>query len=180
MAEHLTQKQLATRLDLDVRQIRNLEKQGLPRDPDGRYPYPAAFRWYLQQKLAGEREKQDAGDRRLRDAEIRQAEARAAIHEHTLREKERETLRVQFAVDTIGEFWSIFRSTLQSLEGRLATVLPGALTPADVRTRAKPLLDAALAATHEASVQAIALLRDESDDAGPSPDADVSDADERD
>lgn len=170
MLERLTQQQLAARLDLDVRQIRNLEKQGLPRDPDGRYPYPAAFRWYLKQKLEAERAKLDTGSVRLQNAEIRDAEARAAIREHTLREKERTMIRLQFAVEVIGEFQSIFRSTIQSLEGRLAAVMAGASTPVEVRARAHPLLDASLSTTHEAALHAIAQLRDadaESDDPEP-------------
>lgn len=54
MAELLIQRQLAEMLDLDPRQIRNLEKVGLPTSKvkgEKRYPWPKCLHWYLAHKV---------------------------------------------------------------------------------------------------------------------------------
>lgn len=48
--EYLTQKDLSTRLSISTRQIRNLHDEGIPREKNGRYPWPEARDWYIQFK----------------------------------------------------------------------------------------------------------------------------------
>ena len=85
--EKLTQKGAAERLDLDVRQIRNLEKKpGFPitwKRDEKTYPWPEVLHWYLAFKADAANAK-FAGPVRLLQAEIRDKEARAAKTELAL------------------------------------------------------------------------------------------------
>lgn len=83
--EWITQKELAERLDLTVRQVRNLGDHGLPRREDGRYPWPDAQKWYIRFK---QQEKvQRANVERPNDAE-RAARTRKLTAEAIARELE--------------------------------------------------------------------------------------------
>lgn len=87
--EVLSQKQLAARLDLDPRQIRNLSKRGMPTryltesGAERGYPWPACFHWYVAFKLEAETQKFSA-PQRLQAAQIRDLEAKAAKSEMAL------------------------------------------------------------------------------------------------
>lgn len=87
--EVLAQKELAARLDLDPRQIRNLEKKGMPRTylrEDGEergYPWPACLHWYVRFKIEAETQKLTV-PQRLQAAQIRDLEAKAAKSELAL------------------------------------------------------------------------------------------------
>jgi hypothetical protein len=85
--ETLTQKALAERLDLDVRQIRNLEKKpGFPvawKRDEKTYPWPEVLHWYLNFKAESANAK-FTGPARLAAAQIREMEARAAKQELAL------------------------------------------------------------------------------------------------
>lgn len=85
--EQLSQKVLAQRLDIDVRQIRNLEKKpGFPvtwKRDDKTYPWPEVLHWYVNFKLESASAK-FTGPQRLQSAMIRDMEARAAKTELAL------------------------------------------------------------------------------------------------
>lgn len=87
--EILSQKQLAARLDLDPRQVRNLVKRGMPATylretgSERGYPWPACFHWYVQFKVDVETAK-FSQPARLLAAQVREVEARAAKREHEL------------------------------------------------------------------------------------------------
>jgi phage terminase Nu1 subunit (DNA packaging protein) len=97
--EVLNQKQLAARLDLDPRQIRNLTKQGMPTTylresgTERGYVWPACFHWYLRFKLEAETAKFSA-PARLQAAQIREMEARAAKRELELAQAHEQLLPV--------------------------------------------------------------------------------------
>jgi phage terminase Nu1 subunit (DNA packaging protein) len=87
--EVLAQKELAARLDLDPRQIRNLEKKGLPRTyfreegEERGYPWPACLHWYVAFKIETETQKLST-PQRFQAAQIRELEAKAAKAELSL------------------------------------------------------------------------------------------------
>ncbi len=87
--EVLAQKELAARLDLDPRQIRNLEKKGMPRTylreegEERGYPWPACLHWYVRFKIEAETQKLTV-PQRLQAAQIRDLEAKAAKSELAL------------------------------------------------------------------------------------------------
>lgn len=87
--EILNQKELAARLDLDPRQIRNLSKRGMPTTYLGEsgeergYAWPACLHWYLRFKVDAETQKFTT-PQRLQAAQIRDLEAKAAKSEMAL------------------------------------------------------------------------------------------------
>lgn len=99
--EILNQKQLAARLDLDPRQVRNLSKKGMPTTylretgTERGYPWPACMHWYVQFKIEAETAKFSA-PARLQAAQIREMEARAAKRELELEEAHGRVLPVEW------------------------------------------------------------------------------------
>lgn len=95
--EVLSQKELAARLDLDPRQIRNLSKRGMPTTYLGEtgeergYPWPACLHWYLRFKVEAETQKFTT-PQRLQAAQIRDLEAKAAKSEMALAQMRGELL----------------------------------------------------------------------------------------
>lgn len=95
--EVLAQKELAARLDLDPRQIRNLSKRGMPTTYLGEsgeergYPWPACLHWYVAFKIEAETQKFSA-PQRLQAAQIRDLEAKAARSEMQLAQLRGEVL----------------------------------------------------------------------------------------
>lgn len=95
--EILNQKELAARLDLDPRQIRNLTKRGMPTTYLGEsgeergYAWPACLHWYLRFKVEAETQKFSA-PQRLQAAQIRDLEAKAAKSEMALAQMRGELL----------------------------------------------------------------------------------------
>ncbi len=95
--EVLNQKELAARLDLDPRQIRNLSKRGMPTTYLGEtgeergYPWPACLHWYLRFKVDAETQKFTT-PQRLQAAQIRDLEAKAAKSEMALSQMRGELL----------------------------------------------------------------------------------------
>lgn len=172
MSERLRQKDVARRLDLDVRQIRNLRKLGLPvkQDPQGDYyPWPECLHWYIERKREEERAR--TGDKRLHLAQLSEAEGRAELKQLELEERRRALIRADLALEVLSDFCALFRSTVQSFEGRLAPVLPGVQTPAEVRSRIKPVIDAALESVQESAVRLAQAIADQEDDEEEAEDA---------
>lgn len=87
--EVLAQKELAARLDLDPRQIRNLVKRGMPTSYLGEsgmergYPWPACLHWYVRFKVETETQRLST-PQRMQAAQIRDLEAKAAKSELAL------------------------------------------------------------------------------------------------
>ncbi len=87
--EVLAQKELAARLDLDPRQIRNLSKRGMPTTYLGEsgmergYPWPACLHWYVRFKVEAETQRLST-PQRMQAAQIRDLEAKAAKSELAL------------------------------------------------------------------------------------------------
>lgn len=82
MSEHLLQKDVAIRLGVLPRQIRNLREQGMPFDAASkRFPWPECLQWYITHKTEAEVERRMPKERteldqreqlaRIRIAEIR-------------------------------------------------------------------------------------------------------------
>jgi hypothetical protein len=95
MAEHIIQKDLATRLGLDVRQIRRLEDAGMPtRVRKGRkdYPWPGSLHWYLDWKVQSELARRAPGEKS--DLETRELAAKVRLAEIKVAEAEGKTIPV--------------------------------------------------------------------------------------
>lgn len=165
MAEALTQKDVARRLDLDVRQIRNLVKQGLPTTTDDppRYPWPACLHWYVERKISTARE-QFTTTARLDAARLRAEEAKADTLELSLAEKRAGLVPMRFLERQVATLFEIVRSDLTSLPARLAPDLLNVASELEVRQRLEGPIDAALVRLRDAVLRSPVDDDDDLDD----------------
>ena len=130
--EKLTQKALAERLDLDVRQIRNLEKKpGFPvtwKRDEKTYPWPEVLHWYLAFKADAANAK-FAGPARLLAAEIRDKEARAAKTELGLARERGELIERGTVRRERQQAWRVIRNINSTRASRWLTELEGLSGP---------------------------------------------------
>lgn len=130
--EKLTQKVLAQRLDVDVRQIRNLEKK--PNFPvlwekdEKSYPWPEVFHWYVNFKTETASAK-FTGPQRVLAAQIRDMEARAAKTELALAQARREVLERATVRRERQQAWGVLRNVNTTRAARWQPELEGLTGP---------------------------------------------------
>lgn len=178
MAELLTQQAIAELLDLDTRQIRNLQKQGLPmRRVKGapRYPWPAGLQWYLAHKV--ELATKRAGPKALEEATLRKLEAQARLHEIDVEKAEGTLVTLDYAQAQLEAVLQRVRAKLLNFASRNAPQFVGIRGTAEAQAK-----------LHEAIVDVMSALAEigedpeldpedeEEDDEGAEPDAPASSA----
>lgn len=95
-AEELTQKELALRLGITTRAVRDLHAHGIPRLPNGKYPWPDARHWYVRFKQdERERRKGSGEELDLRRELARKTAAQADEAELRLAERRRELIHIR-------------------------------------------------------------------------------------
>lgn len=94
--ELLTQKDLATRLGITPRAVRDLHAHGIPRRKTGKYPWPDARHWYIKFKQdERERRRGETEDLDLRREQARKTAAQADEAELRLAERRREMIHIR-------------------------------------------------------------------------------------
>lgn len=130
--ERLTQKELAARLDLDPRQIRNLDKKpGFPtvwEEDEKRYPWPEVLHWYVRFKLDSGTAKL-TGPVRLQQAQIRDLEAKAAKSELALSQMRGDLLERDLVRRERRAAFERIRNLNQTRASRWAPLLDGLTGP---------------------------------------------------
>ena len=127
MAELLPQSAIAEYLNVDVRQIRNLEKKGLPMvrvKGTPKYPWPAGLHWYLDFKIQAALKKEGGGEaERWR---VRTERAKALRAELDLAQRRGELLGVDWVLRQAERWLTLTRSHAMNLGPGIATNLAGA------------------------------------------------------
>lgn len=130
--EKLPQKVLAQRLDVDVRQIRNLEKKpGFPvlwEQDEKRYPWPEVLHWYVAFKSEAASAK-FTGPKRFEAAQIRDMDARAAKTELALAQARGELLERHTVRRERQQAWAVLRNQSTTRASRWAPELEGLSGP---------------------------------------------------
>lgn len=143
--EVLTQKQLAARLDLDPRQIRNLVKRGMRTTYLGEageergYAWPYCLHWYVDYKITAEKEKL-AAPKRMEHAMIRELEAKAAKQELSLAQIRGDVLERDLVRRERQQAFEQIRNTNVTRASRWAPQLEG-LVGAPLRTKLEDLAE---------------------------------------
>ncbi len=144
MAEYLTQAELAKRLDVTSRWVREL--RGLPREPQG-YPWPECLHWYIEyqsDKKAGIADDTEEGSLELRklEAEVRILEVKLAKEEGSV-----------IALDDLERLLSAplyrLRAKMLSLPSKWAPSLVGCRTIAEAQARLEAAVEEAMMALSE-------------------------------
>lgn len=158
MADKLKQTELADRLDLSVRQVRNLEKEGMPS------AWPAALHWYVERKVSDARA-QFATSARLHAAKLRQEEARAAALELNVSRARADVVPMDYLQRQVRTLFELTASTLKGLPARLAADLVGRASELEARQVLEDAIDRELLRLRDAVTAA--PLEDPSDDDAP-------------
>lgn len=131
MSQHVNQTELAQILGITSRQVRNLEKKGIPHRSKGReklYPVPGAVLWYIQQER--ERASSSAPLEEMKELKNRKLSAETRLAEFEAAEKEGKLIPLEIHEER-------FAAQLERLRARILNV-PGAWAPALVGCRAIP------------------------------------------
>lgn len=138
MAERLSQSQLAKRLCLSTRQVHNLADEGMPSVSDGSkrwYEWESCFSWYVEYK------QRQSAPADAEEAKARKLAAEARLAELELAAKEGTMVTVEDAAQAVEAKLEGLRSSLVTLPQRIAPVVLGCKTLAEVTAK----LDAAVA-----------------------------------
>lgn len=125
MAKPLNQTEVAELLGLTTRQIRNLEKEGLPKTAKGGkagYNGPAVVQWFVAYR------EQLVAPKDLAEAEQRKAIADAQLAELKLAREQGKVVEVEVAADRVGRMLTQLRSQMLTLPQRWAPKVVGLKT----------------------------------------------------
>lgn len=125
MSQVVSQTELASLLSLSTRQIRNLEKEGMPKGSDGQrsvYEPAACVRWYVQyrERLAAPKDQEDA--------EKRRAIAEAQLAELKLAKEQGKVVEVETVGQEVDGMLEQLRNQLLTLPQRWAPQTVGLKT----------------------------------------------------
>jgi hypothetical protein len=174
--EHISQIELARRLNRTERQIRNLD--GIPRNDDGTYPWPASQEWWIRfkqkEKLKRSGVADSSGVSDLDRARAAKEWAIARLRELELEQLEGTLVGVEYMASQMERSFMIVRSKLQNLPGTLAPRLAGLKDVAKIQVVLQESIDELMKALSTAG-EAPELDADD-DDSGGSGRADGSDS----
>lgn len=137
---------LAELLGLTTRQIRNLEREGMPHRADGAkklYPIPGALSWYYKRQFVAEQPTS------LEEAKLRKLSAEAEIVELELGEKRGQLLSIDFVRKDWERLLYAFRSRLLNAPSRWAADLVGLDTVEAVEAKLEAMIEDAMGALSE-------------------------------
>lgn len=135
-AETLTQKDLAVRLAITPRQIRNLHDEGLPREDSGRYPWPEARDWYVEFKQHEHVRRlgfETGGSESFEKARARKTAAEADLKLLQLAERRGILVPVDVIQTTLARVAERIRQRILGIPDRWALELVGLEEEADAR-----------------------------------------------
>lgn len=127
MSEEITQRELADRLGLSTRQVRNLrDDHGLPqivRNGKPFYRWPDALHWYIQFKIQEAERRREPPSYEV--ARTREMLARAEMAELELAQRRGQLVTVEYAASQLERSLSVLRAQLLNLPGILAPRVQG-------------------------------------------------------
>ena len=144
MAEHITQAELAKRLDVSSRWIRELHD--MPREPQG-YPWPECLHWFIEyqsDKKAGVSAETEEGS-----LEIRKMEAEVRILEVKLAKEEGSVVTLDDLEKLLSAPLYRLRAKLLALPSKWAPALVGCRTIAEAQSRIEAAVEEAMRALSE-------------------------------
>lgn len=138
----VNQSELATILPLTTRQIRNLEKEGMPHRAEGRhklYPLPDAVEWYARYREGLARAELESTD--YEEAKARREAARARMAEMEVAEREGELLTREDVERIYGDqMLDMVRASLQNAPGRWGAQIVGLESPREGEAAIKEIV----------------------------------------
>lgn len=161
----VTQKLLAELLNVDARQIRNLDRAGLPsfrrkENNEKRYPWPESLHWYIRFKQE-EITKRLGTNARAEEAKADKLEAEAELAHMDLLERRGELASIEYLDQRVDAILSAVRGTMLSFGGKWAPALIGIPSEVEMRERLEPLIADGLAHIEQAVVKAAESLDEE-------------------
>lgn len=131
----VSQKDLASFFDVDVRTIRRWTTDGIPRTRNGRYALKACVAWVREkdQREARERARPEDYD----DARKRKMAAEAELIEYDLMERRGELMTVEQFDELVSTTYGRVRAALLALPARMAPDVVGLATVRDARSTVK-------------------------------------------
>lgn len=125
--EDLNQKELATRLGISPRAVRDLHGHGIPHERDGRelrYPWPKARHWYIEFKQdERDRRRGEGRELKLQDEKARETAAKADIAEAKAAIMVGELLHISEVADRLAKPLKQVDATLKNAPSRHAAEL---------------------------------------------------------
>ncbi|HEX6925694.1 MAG TPA: hypothetical protein VF167_09690 [Longimicrobiaceae bacterium] len=144
MAEYLTQAELAKRLDVSTRWIREL--RGMPREPQG-YPWPECLHWFIEyqsDKKARINEETEEGS-----LELRKLEAEVRILEVKLAKEEGSVVSLDDLEKLLSAPLYRLRAKLLAMPSKWAPALVGCRTIAEAQARLEAAVEEAMRSLSE-------------------------------
>lgn len=144
MAEHITQAELAKRLDVTTRWVRELK--GIPRTPEG-YPWPECLHWYIEyqsDKKSGLAEETEEGS-----LELRKLEAEVRILEVKLAKEEGSVVSLDDLEKLLSAPLYRLRAKMLAMPSKWAPSLVGCRTIAEAQARLEAAIEEAMLALSE-------------------------------
>jgi hypothetical protein len=144
MAEHITQAELAKRLDVSSRWVRELK--GIPREPQG-YPWPECLHWFIDyqsDKKAGISAETEEGS-----LELRKMEAEVRILEVKLAKEEGSVVTLDDLERLLSAPLYRLRAKLLAMPSKWAPSLVGCRTIAEAQARIEAAVEEAMVALSE-------------------------------
>jgi hypothetical protein len=137
VSEWIQQKELAERLNLSPRQIRNLVEAGMsPTDMQGGkkvYGWPECSHWYVEYKIQSAAPKADKHSERMAELELQKEELAIRAAALKLGKEEGRLLDVEYVEQQLEACLSAVRGKLLNFSGKWAPHLVGLRTPAKAR-----------------------------------------------
>lgn len=179
--ERLSQTELARRLGLTPRQIRNLEKKGLPygypkkKGSDKEYPWPTCNLWYIDFRIQSEFERLGRKPD-LDGARARKEDALARRAEWDLAKDQGKFVSAVFLRAQVGRVLEQCVVELRTLTGRWKDELVDLPSAADVQNKLEPLVESAIGNVQRAALDG--LLTADPSGADDESEKDVDDVDD--
>lgn len=125
--EQLSQKDLAKRLDLTTRQIRNLHSHGIPRLDNGKYPWPDAQKWWVAFKQEEKVQRSGSGKEpsELDKARAEKERALAQLNQLKLEKELGNLVSIDYLDQQLLAALQQTRQVLNNLPGKIAPRLVG-------------------------------------------------------
>lgn len=138
----VNQKELAERLGISAKWVRDLEKKGLPKDGEGHgatYPWPEAREWYNDHIRALERKKEPEDD--LKKLRLRKMQAEVAAAELSNAEAEGRVVPFEIHEQRVGAVFDRLRAIIMTIPSKYLGAMQRARTPLEASTVGEQIRD---------------------------------------
>lgn len=157
--EQVNQNELARRLGLTTRQVRNLVDAGMPRVSErGKvaYPWLPCLHWYIEYRVRAETKKSSATKENILELQARQLEVNLKISELALGKEQSELVTLDYMEAQLRDLLDALRARCLNLPGKYAVPLVGLRTPADAQAMLETIAAELLQALSESGDEDLA------------------------